>query len=168
MASAQQHPSSGTPRHHRSDVTYPCSSPVLSEVFTAAFAQRGSFASESGSALPWLYGIARNLTHRHFRTTATDLRVSGTWASRQVDASNDHDAVINGVDASREWHVVRDALVTLTAVDRETLLLYAWEGLSYTEVADAVGVPVGTVRSRIHRARNVLRGALDMNLEESR
>jgi RNA polymerase sigma-70 factor (ECF subfamily) len=76
--------------------------------------------------------------------------------------------VINGVDASREWHVVRDALVTLTAVDRETLLLYAWEGLSYTEVADAVGVPVGTVRSRIHRARNVLRGALDMNLEESR
>ena len=50
----------------------------------------------------------------------------------------------------------------------ETLLLYAWEGLSYTEVADAVGVPVGTVRSRIHRARNVLRGALDMNLEESR
>ena len=63
---------------------------------------------------------------------------------------------------------MRDALVTLTAVDRETLLLYAWEGLSYTEVADAVGVPVGTVRSRIHRARNVLRGALDMNLEESR
>lgn len=141
---------------------------VLSEVFTAAFAQRASFASASGSALPWLYGIARNLTHRHFRTTASDLRVSGTWASRQVDVSNDHEAVIDGVDASREWHVVRDVLTTLAADDREALLLYAWEGLSYTEVADAVGVPVGTVRSRIHRARSVLRSALDLNLEESR
>ncbi|WP_323792743.1 RNA polymerase sigma factor, partial [Nocardioides sp.] len=138
---------------------------VLSEVFTAAFAQRASFASESGSALPWLYGIARNLTHRHFRTTASDMRVSGTWAGRYVD---DHDAVIAGVDASREWHVVRDVLATLAADDRETLLLYAWEGLSYAEVADAVGVPVGTVRSRIHRARRALRGALDMNLEEAR
>ncbi|WP_323791120.1 sigma factor-like helix-turn-helix DNA-binding protein, partial [Nocardioides sp.] len=48
------------------------------------------------------------------------------------------------------------------------LLLYAWGGLSYAEVADAVGVPVGTVRSRIHRARRALRGALDMNLEEAR
>jgi RNA polymerase sigma factor (sigma-70 family) len=141
---------------------------VLAEVFTAAFAQRASFASESGSALPWLYGIARNLTHRHFRTTASDLRVSGTWAGRQVDVSDEHDAVIDGVDASREWHVVRDVLATLAADDRETLLLYAWEGLSYAEVAHAVGVPVGTVRSRIHRVRSALRGALAMNLEESR
>lgn len=141
---------------------------VLSEVFTAAFARRASFASESGSALPWLYGIARNLTHRHFRTTASDLRVSGTWAGRQVDVGDEHDAVIDGVDASREWHVVRDVLATLAADDRETLLLYAWEGLSYAEVADAVGVPVGTVRSRIHRVRSALRGALAMNLEESR
>lgn len=140
---------------------------VLSEVFTAAFAQRASFVSETGSALPWLYGIARNLTHRLFRSTASDLRVSGTWASRQVDVSDDHDAVIGGVDASREWQVVRDVLVTLAAEDR-ALLLYAWEGLSYSEVADVLGIPVGTVRSRIHRARSALRGALDMNLEESR
>jgi len=166
-------------RHHRAIHAYvsrragragrQAADDVLSEVFTAAFAQRASFVSETGSALPWLYGIARNLTHRLFRSTASDRRVSRTWASRQVDVSDDeNDAVIDGVDASREWQVVRDMLVTLAADDREALLLYAWEGLSYSEIADVLGIPVGTVRSRIHRARSTLRGALDMNMEESR
>jgi RNA polymerase sigma factor (sigma-70 family) len=161
-------------RHHRAIHAYvsrragtQVADDVMSEVFTAAFAQRARFTSESGSALPWLYGIARNLTHRHFRSAASDLRTAEKWASHQPDVSIDHDDVIDGVDASREWQVVRAALATVAPDDREALLLYAWEDLPYAEIAGIIGVPIGTIRSRIHRARAVLRDALDPALEET-
>lgn len=162
-------------RHYRSIHAYvarragvQAADDVLAEVFTAAFSQRKGFASESGSALPWLYGIARNLTRRHFRSVATAERAFGTWAALQPDASNTlADEVIAGVDSGREWLAVREALTAVAPDDREALLLYAWEELSYAEIAEVVGVPVGTVRSRIHRARAALRSALTAALEET-
>ncbi|HSX67118.1 RNA polymerase sigma factor [Nocardioides sp.] len=141
---------------------------VLAEVFTAAFSQRAGFSSETGSALPWLYGIARNLTYRHFRSAANAQRAFGTWAAQQPDATGTHDdEVIAGVDSARRWQVVHTALGSVATDDREALLLYAWEELSYAEIAQVVGVPVGTVRSRIHRARAALRAALTETLEET-
>jgi RNA polymerase sigma factor (sigma-70 family) len=56
---------------------------------------------------------------------------------------------------------VAAALAELEPIDREALLLLAWEDLSYADIAIATGVPVGTVRSRIHRARTRLRELLD-------
>lgn len=162
-------------RHHRAIHAYvarragsQAADDVLSEVFVAAFTQRTDFASESGSALPWLYGIARNLTHRHFRKVASDLRTSDRWAALHPDSSSEHDEVIAGVDASRRWAEVRDRLATLAPEEREALLLFAWEELSYAEIAEVVKVPIGTVRSRIHRARAALREALVDTLEETR
>ncbi|MFC5727803.1 MULTISPECIES: RNA polymerase sigma factor [Nocardioides] len=162
-------------RHHRAIHAYvarragsQAADDVLAEVFTAAFSQRAEFVSEAGSALPWLYGIARNLTHRHFRSTASAQRAFGMWAALQPDASNTHDdEVIAGVDSERRWVAVRDGLAAVASDDREALLLYAWEELSYTEIAEVVGVPVGTVRSRIHRARAALRAGLIPALEET-
>jgi RNA polymerase sigma factor (sigma-70 family) len=52
------------------------------------------------------------------------------------------------------------ALARLSPDQRDVLLLHAWAELDYEQVAEALGVPVGTVRSRLHRARSVLRGAL--------
>ena len=58
-----------------------------------------------------------------------------------------------------------EALVSLDARDRETLLLFAWADLSYEEIATALEIPLGTVRSRIHRARHVLRESLSKRPE---
>ncbi|WP_344215894.1 RNA polymerase sigma factor [Kribbella sancticallisti] len=52
-------------------------------------------------------------------------------------------------------------------MERDVLLLYAWEDLSYPEIASALDIPVGTVRSRLHRARRVLRSALGSDFEET-
>ena len=61
------------------------------------------------------------------------------------------------VDASKQWQRVAQAVTSLPEPERDALVLHVWEALSYEEVADALGVPVGTVRSRIHRARRRLR-----------
>lgn len=60
------------------------------------------------------------------------------------------------VDAEREVEMLRARIAALAPRDRETLLLYAWQGMSYDEVAAALGVPVGTVRSRLNRVRRRL------------
>jgi RNA polymerase sigma factor (sigma-70 family) len=63
-------------------------------------------------------------------------------------------------DATDEWRTVNALLSELSDGDREALLLYAWEDLTYPQIAVAMGIPVGTVRSRIHRARAFLRDSL--------
>jgi len=60
---------------------------------------------------------------------------------------------VPAADASARWNRVADAIAKLPDAERQALLLFAWEELSYDEIADALGVPVGTVRSRLNRAR---------------
>jgi RNA polymerase sigma-70 factor (ECF subfamily) len=67
------------------------------------------------------------------------------------------DGVSLAVDAADLWPRVADAVTALPEPERDALVLHVWEGLSYDEVADALGVPIGTVRSRLHRARGRLR-----------
>jgi RNA polymerase sigma-70 factor (ECF subfamily) len=64
------------------------------------------------------------------------------------------------VSAAAAQRDLADALASLAAGDREVLLLIAWAELAYDEVAVALGIPVGTVRSRLHRARRKVRAAL--------
>ena len=73
---------------------------------------------------------------------------------------DDTDATVAAVDASRERTRLAKAVQSLAARDRETLLLHVWEDLTYAEIAEALKIPIGTVRSRIHRARRTLRGTL--------
>ena len=63
------------------------------------------------------------------------------------------------VAAEREVETLKARIAALAPKDRETLLLYAWQGMSYDEVAAALGVPVGTVRSRLNRVRRRLDSA---------
>lgn len=130
---------------------------VLSEVFLAAFAQRASYDLDMASARPWLFGIANNLVKRRWRSMASQQRLATRLAALPASSNYPENGLAAGVDAEREWEQVRVALGRLPKEEQEALLLYAWEELTYSEIAKLVGVPVGTIRSRIHRARTQLR-----------
>lgn len=133
---------------------------VASETFCAAFDQRDRFDSSRGDARAWLYGIATNLLHRHWRTEGRRRRVDERFRrDRSVDQTpaQPHDRLQAGaLDQD-----LRAAVAELNDGDRDVLLLYAWGGLSYLEIADALEIPVGTVQSRLHRARTRVRHRLE-------
>jgi RNA polymerase sigma-70 factor, ECF subfamily len=132
---------------------------LLGEVFRIAFEQRASFDPSRASARPWLYGIAANLVGRHRRSERRRLHAMARLAARQPtdqdDVVGEHAA--GSLDAAEAWSRLAGTVDALPAVEREALLLFAWENLSYDDIADALGVPVGTVRSRLNRARRRLR-----------
>lgn len=135
---------------------------LLGDVFRIAFERRASFDTARESARPWLYGIATNLISRHRRSEARRLRAMASLASlasRRVDGDHDvvGDRAAQSLDAVNEWSTLLDAIDVLPDAERHTLMLYVWEDLSYEDIAAALDVPVGTVRSRLNRARRRLR-----------
>jgi RNA polymerase sigma-70 factor (ECF subfamily) len=125
---------------------------LAAEVFTAAFDARERYRAVSDSARPWLFGIASNLLAGRRRSERRALRAYARSAERHEEAG-DYDRVAARADAERLSTMVAAAVARLRADDRDTLLLYALSDLSYEEVAFALEVPVGTVRSRLARAR---------------
>lgn len=130
---------------------------LAAETFRAAFDARARFDPERIRARPWLYGIATNVLRHHLRGKGReDLALRRLVPVPDLVDANE-EARVAAVDAAARWPAVAEALATLLPHDREALLLLAWEQLGYAEIAEATGVPVGTVRSRIHRARRQLR-----------
>jgi RNA polymerase sigma-70 factor (ECF subfamily) len=128
---------------------------LVSEVFVAALdGRKRVVAHDSGSALPWLYGIAMNLLRRHFRGGPTG------WTAA-ADEGMDWDAVDARLDAQAQRGRLRAALGALSEADRELLLLVAWEGLTAAEAAAVLGIGKVAARSRLHRARQRALAALD-------
>jgi RNA polymerase sigma factor (sigma-70 family) len=124
---------------------------IAAETFRVAFDERARFDPARGDAGPWLYGIATNLLRRWFRSRAR---------TRLAPGADEHDFAedaLGRAEASLLGPELAAALRDVAAADRDALLLHAWADLTYTEIAEATGVPVGTVRSRIHRARTRLR-----------
>lgn len=130
---------------------------LLGDVFRIAFERRATFDLERSSARPWLYGIATNVLAKHRRSEARRLRATATLAARRSVDDDPGEQAAAAVDARRQWRAVVDTLEQLPPVERDTLLLYAWEDLGYAEIAAALDIPVGTVRSRLNRARRRLR-----------
>jgi RNA polymerase sigma factor (sigma-70 family) len=132
---------------------------LTANVFLAAFQSRRRFRPSGQDARPWLYGIATNILRHHTRTEVRRLRAYGRVpgpAALQLDG----DEVANRLDAQGAAAVISDALAQLPEAERNVLLLIAWADLTYEETAVALDVPVGTVRSRLHRARARLRELL--------
>ena len=136
---------------------------VTSETFLVAWEQLEAYDLDRDDARPWLFGIATNLLRRHHRAEAKMLKVAAKAASREAvaDAS---DQIAAQVDAVAATGRIAISLTAMAAIDRETLLLYAWADLTYEGIASAMDVPVGTVRSRLNRARRTLRTHLDLEL----
>jgi RNA polymerase sigma factor (sigma-70 family) len=132
---------------------------VVAETFLVAFRQRRGYLSDRADALPWLYGIATNLIGRRRRTELSQLRLlARTGADPVIEPFTER--VDAAVSASAAKARLGSALAGLPAGHRDALLLVAWGGLSYEQVAAATGTPLGTVQSRISRARRKLRQAL--------
>ena len=131
---------------------------LLGEVFRIAFERRSAFERDRDSARPWLYGIAANLVAKHYRSEGRRLRALARASALRISAARllDDDPAERAVavaDAGALWPRVVDAIGALPEAERQVLLLFAWEELSYEEIAQALGVPVGTVRSRLSRGR---------------
>ena len=131
---------------------------LLEEVWVRAFRSRDGY-DDGLPALAWLYGIARNVLLGHFRSEQS--RRTRDSGRRDVGEPDPWDAVDEQLDARRTVSGLTEALATLSGDDREVLLLVAWEQLTPAEAAVVLGIPQGTARSRLHRARNQLRGHLE-------
>ena len=129
---------------------------VASETFVVALTRLESFNSRHDSALPWLYGIARNLIRNHQRSERRKLQFMSRLRAQQSieeDTGDSEDAVSNDAVTG----AIEQALNSLSPSKREALLLFAWDDLPQAEVARIQGVPAATVRSRISRARKEVR-----------
>ncbi|MFE9404499.1 RNA polymerase sigma factor [Streptomyces sp. NPDC006530] len=136
---------------------------VMSDTFLEAWRTRRRVEPYGGSLRPWLLGIAtnkaRNANRRLHRRIAFLARRPGT------DTVGDFaDESASRIDDVRELDAVRHALTLLRRPEREVLALCVWSALDYTEAGQALGIPVGTVRSRLSRARARLRKLTDDQL----
>jgi RNA polymerase sigma factor (sigma-70 family) len=132
---------------------------LVAETFLAAFAKRDRYDLGHADARPWLYGIATNLVSQHRRDEARQYRIRQA-ALAEPDLPGHADRVAADVTAQAMRTLLNAALAALPAGDRDVLLLIAWEQLTYQEVSRALAIPVGTVRSRLNRARTKTRQVL--------
>lgn len=132
---------------------------LLAETFLVAFEQRTRYDTARAAALPWLYGIATNLLRRAHRDEVRLYRALAR-SGPDPDVACPADRVADQVDAAATTAALAGVLAQLSDGDRDVLLLVAWAGLGQDEVAAALGLPIGTVKSRLHRARARLRAAL--------
>jgi RNA polymerase sigma factor (sigma-70 family) len=134
---------------------------LTADVFLAAFEGRSRYDPLRSSARPWLFGIATHLIARRYRSAERQSRAYDR--ARTTDQlAIDHFAEVDArVDATRDANGLAGVVDALNDDDRDVLLLFAWEGLGYDEIASALDIPVGTVKSRLHRARCIVREHLD-------
>ena len=130
---------------------------LVSETFMVALNGRHGYDPRRAVVRSWLYGIATNLLRRHVRTEVRGLLATARAAAAQGPEAGHESRVAERVDAQVAAARLAGALAELADGDRDVLLLISWAGLDSTEVAEALGIPVGTVRSRLHRVRKWLR-----------
>jgi RNA polymerase sigma factor (sigma-70 family) len=125
---------------------------LVSIVFLEAWRRRDEVELVNDAALPWLYGIARRTMQHRWRSGLRHRRALARLGPAAV--TPDHaDEVTGRLDDRRHLAELRQAVRQLRPDQRDVLLLCVWQGLDYAEAAVALGVPVGTVRSRLSRAR---------------
>jgi RNA polymerase sigma-70 factor (ECF subfamily) len=126
---------------------------LASQTFMLAFTHRGRYRDDLGTAKPWLLGIATNLVRANRRAEQRRLATLQALGSELSET----EAAMNGHPGANVDPEVTAAVASLDPPQRDTLLLHVWGELSYAEVAAALDIPVGTVRSRISRACAALR-----------
>lgn len=133
---------------------------LAAETFAVAYRRRHDFDPQKGSVRSWLFGIAANLLRSHWRAEQHQLELDARLAV-DVELRQDPSLSDDRLSASLAAPRIAAALAELVAEQREVLLLHVWAELSHTEIAAALSIPMGTVRSRLWRARAALRERLE-------
>jgi RNA polymerase sigma-70 factor (ECF subfamily) len=133
---------------------------LAAQVFTVAFSRRESYDSTQADARPWLYGIAASLLRGHARAEERELRALARTCVDPLRFSSARPAAGEGLPGAALEPELARVLADLAPQDREVLLLHAWGELGDEEIAAALGLPVGTVKSRLERARKRVREAI--------
>ncbi|MFH8613310.1 RNA polymerase sigma factor [Streptomyces sp. NPDC018029] len=133
---------------------------IVSLTFLDAWRLRGRVDADGGSLRPWLLGVATNVT-RNVRRAARRHAAAVARLPRDEPVPDFADELAGRIDDEEQLAVVRTALAKLRRAEREVLALCVWSGLEYTAAARALGIPVGTVRSRLSRARTKLAKAVE-------
>jgi RNA polymerase sigma factor (sigma-70 family) len=132
---------------------------LAAEVFTVAFAKRRRYDRSHPDARPWLLGIATHLARHHWRREERELRAYARTGRDPAAPAADEGAA-GRADSAAAGPALAAALAALPREERDVLLLYAWEELGYPEIATALQIAPGTVKSRLHRARRRVRHSL--------
>lgn len=130
---------------------------LAAETFATAYTNWDRF-DESRALRPWLYGIAANLLRHHWRKERRQLQA---YARTGIDrAVEDLDDSLDRAAADVQKRELAAAIANLGGAERDILLLHAWAELTDSEIAEALSLPLGTVKSRLHRTRSQLRNRL--------
>jgi RNA polymerase sigma factor (sigma-70 family) len=135
---------------------------LAAQTFEVAFRRRADYDKSRPDARPWLFGIAINLARELERGRRREQRAFARLAPREGEL----DPSLGHVEGGAAALTLRRALADIPEDERDLLLLYACVELSYDECAEALAIPVGTVRSRLHRLRRRLRERLEPELRE--
>ena len=127
---------------------------LTSVVFLEAWKRRDVVVLEQRSALPWLLGVANHASHNATRSMRRYSQALKRLDGQRVTPSDD--VVVERIDAETSLHLVNQVIRDFTEQEREIVLLVFWSGLTYEATAVALGIPVGTVRSRVSRTRRKL------------
>ena len=131
---------------------------LAAQTFAVAFNRRATFRTGASDARPWLLGIATNLLMNECRAEQRSLEAVARFQAQPSRPAAE--LATDGLDDE-----VAASLAELDSDQRDVLLLFAWGELSYEEIASALAIPVGTVRSRMSRARSQLRLRLEPFLQ---
>lgn len=129
-------------------------------MFLEVWRHRRRAVELDGSVLPWSYGIATNVCRNHLRgdrrhrgaMSRLELLDGAVTSDRSID-----DQVVGRLDADRRLRIALARLAELPPDDQDVFVLVCWEDLTYPQTAQALGIPLGTVRSRLARFRRALR-----------
>jgi RNA polymerase sigma factor (sigma-70 family) len=137
----------------------PLADDLAAETFATAFRRRHSFDPRLASSRAWLLGIANNLVRGYWRAEQHTLALSSRLEAEARSIGREGGPEAQAAASGLAPRVAR-ALASIPPGQRDVLLLHAWGGLADDEVAVALGLPAGTVRSRLWRARSALRSQL--------
>jgi RNA polymerase sigma-70 factor (ECF subfamily) len=133
---------------------------VLQEVFSDIWTQAGRFDPQASSARAWVTMLTHRRAVDRVRREQADRDRASQWASTRGE--REHDGVAEVVALRAEHRQVRAALDGLTRLQREALELAFVGGLTHTEVAAHLDIPLGTAKTRIRDALRGLRAALEV------